>query len=192
MRSIKTIGMAVVAVLALAVVGVAQASAHEFTASAVGLTIKGKALNTQVFKTSAGTVECTTATPSGKTEALKAETQKIAVNYGNCEAFGATEVSISTAHYDFNANGTVTIESAITINAKTIFGEECVVTVEGGQTVGTVSYKPAEGKITEESKVEKIKSTATGGSFCGSGESSTGTYSGNNLVEAEGGTVGWE
>lgn len=186
MRSIKMMGMTIVAVLAFAAVGVASASAAEFQASAEGLALKGEATSAeQVFKTGSGTVECATATPSGATEALKATEQKVKVEYGSCKAFGASSVTVSPAEYDFNANGTVKIENDIVISVKSILGS-CTVTV-GPQDVGSVSYNNVGKGIEEESNVTGIEYTSSGG-VCGS-SGTEGTYAGSAFVEAEGGTI---
>jgi len=190
----KKLGV-LVAVFALCAIGAANASAANFTASAVG-SLTGKALENQVFTTNGGTVTCTKAATSGEIKETTATKQHVTVNYSGCTAFGFATVHISAATYNFTSNGEVHIESPVTITVTAgIFGE-CTVTV-GKQTVSKVDFK-TEMVVTEgppkvehpistvvTPTVEKIKYTSTGGVCGSSGEN--GTYKGANTVERVGG-----
>jgi hypothetical protein len=187
MSRIKALVLCAVAVCALSVALTAGASAAEFHASKVGGTLKGTQLNTQKFKVTGGTVECTKAATSGKTAALLAATQLVTVVYTGCSAFGLG-ATVTPAQYILNANGTSVVENNITI---TVAAASCSITVSpsGNGTLKTVVYKNSAGKIIEESAVTAITYTSTGGTCGASGNN--GTYTGNNDVELEGGTLGW-
>jgi hypothetical protein len=183
MKSIKVWGIALVAVFAFSAVAVANASASQFEASKEG-TLTGHALNNQVFTTGGGgEVTCTIAKTSGTVTELVATHQKVKVEYEGCKAFGVT-VKVSPAEYDLFANGEVDILNTITINATV-----CKVIVNGteNQNLTSVGYANNAGKIIEESTVTGITSKVEGFG-CGSA-SNKGTYTGNNEVELEGGTL---
>lgn len=185
MRSFKKLGI-LVAVFALCAIGAANASAAEFTASATG-SITGEALETQVFTTSGGTVECDTAVTSGTISSTAATSQHVTVEYDSCSAF-FFPVHISPATYNFTANGETHIEKAISITVTGgIFGE-CTITVPK-QSVTSVDFaNSGTSNVKVTPTVTGIDYTSTGG-ICGS-SGSEGTYSGANEVSrAEGGTL---
>ena len=185
---LRLIGLSLVAVFAFSVV--ASASAHEFIASKTG-TLKGTG-GAQVFKTSAGNVECASLTASGQVTALKAASQNVSVAYEKCEAFGS-KVTISTAEYAFNAAETVgVIGKAIVVTDAT--GKCSVLVSFGGAnaTLKTVKYKNVGKGITTETNVAAINYTPTGG-VCGTAKLNTnGTYTGSATTEVVGGTLKWE
>lgn len=182
MRYIKIL-VALSAIFALTAVGASAASAASFEASKVPGNLKGKATTTQVFTVNGGKVECTTATTTGKVVESPAAAQKVTVNYSGCKAFGFVSVTISPAEYNLHAAGTVDILNTITINV----AGSCTVTVGPQSGLKTVSYENKSGKILEKSAVTGIKYTSSGG-FCGT-SGTNGTYTGNNEVEEEGGTL---
>jgi hypothetical protein len=188
MRLLKKFSVLAIAVFAISVVGVASASASQFTASANG-ELSGKALTNQVFVTNGGTVTCTGAATTGTVVAPSAAKQEVTVKYSGCTAFGFASVEISPATYEFTATGGgVAILNTITIKIP-LAG--CSVSV-GPQSVGSTSFSnPTTSTIKEVSSVSKIKYTSTGG-LCGtSGEN--GTYTGNSeLSRVGGGTVQYD
>jgi hypothetical protein len=184
MRTMKKFGVLAVAVFALSVIGVANASAAQFTASATG-ELAGEALETQVFTTNGGTVECTTAATTGSIVATASTEQEVTVNYSGCKAFGIANVDISPATYLFTANGEVHIKEAVTITVtKTLLSGECTVTVPA-QTVGTVDFATNGNNIKVTPTVTGIKYTSSGAPCGTSGEN--GTYTGPNEVHRVGG-----
>jgi hypothetical protein len=197
MHFLKKFGVLAIAVLALSVVGVANASAaSQFTASATG-TLEGKAENNQVFTAASGSpaVVCTAAHTTGSIVSLATPTQEVTVVYSGCTIPGLFNAPVDniTATYELHAGngpntGTVTIVNNIVINAT---GLGCSTTVAAGQTVGTLNYTNINSntEITQESNVTGLKSTSTG--LCPSG--TTGTYTGNNIVHrVGGGFVRWD
>jgi hypothetical protein len=190
MRTLKKLGVLAVAVFAISVVGVASASAAQFTASAVG-NLEGHALSgaegKQVFTTNAGTVSCIAATTEGEIKSTAATEQEVTVNYGGCTAFGIVNVDISPATYNFHSSGTVDIKKEITITVTGgIFGT-CTVKVPSGQTVGTVAFSNSgTNNILVNPSVTGIKYESSGG-LCGSGTATNGTYVGKSEVNRVGG-----
>ena len=182
MKRIRVLAPTVIATLAVSITSVASASAHEFVASKTGKT-KSSAKTEQVFNTGSGEVKCKKLSGKGEVTALKTTTHKESVTYSECTAFGFVKVKITTAKYEFNANGSVKLENEITITPE---GAGCTVKVPA-QTLESVSYSNESGKIDTESHVKGIKSKGSGG-ICG-GENSTGTYSGTAVTELEGGTL---
>jgi hypothetical protein len=188
MRRITILGTILLVALALVGIETASVSAqtHEFIASKTGK-IKGKSTGTQVFKTGAGEVECTSASTAGEITELSSTTNKEVVSYTGCSGFGET-VTISSVHFEFNASGSAKIEKSVTVTPE---GAGCEVIIPS-QTVETMGYtNNSGGKVTAAASVSKIKSKGSGG-VCGGEEETTGTYSGSIQAELEGGTVEWK
>jgi hypothetical protein len=161
-----------------------SANGHEFIASKTGKT-KSKQANTQILKTSAGTIECTTVSGTGEMSEAKSVTHKEVLTYSNCTGFG-TSIKVSAAHFEFNANGSARLEKTVDVTPE---AAGCEVLIEP-QTLETLSYTNTSGKLMASASVTKIHTKGTGG-LCG-GENTTGTYSGSLEGEIEGGTVEWK
>jgi hypothetical protein len=189
MKRIVMLGLALMAACSMAGISAISVSATgaEFVASKTGKT-KGKQNNAQVFKTGAGTLECSTVTSIGEITALKSTMHKETLTYSGCVAFGYTEVTVSAAHFEYSANGSARLEETITI---TPVGAGCSIQIEP-QTVEGMTYKnESTGQISAKANVAKIVSKGTGGE-CG-GENRAGTYTGSVEAELEGSssTVKW-
>ncbi len=186
MQRLTMFGMVLLA--ALAVGGVeavsVSASGHEFISSKTGKT-KGKSTSAAVFKTSAGTLECSEVTGAGEIAEGKSTTHKETYTYSGCSAFGSS-VTMSPAHFEFNAGGTAKLEKAVTI---TPTGSECEIVIPV-QTVEGITYENASGKIKASANIFKIHSKGTGGS-CGA-ENTEGSYTGSVTGEVEGGSLEWK
>jgi hypothetical protein len=161
-----------------------SANGHEFIASKTGKT-KSKGTNNQIFKTTAGTIECGAVTGTGEMTETKMVTHKETLTFSECSGFGMV-VSITSAHLEYNANGSARLEKTVDITPE---GAGCEVLIEP-QTLEAISYTSASGKVTASANVSKIHSKGTGGD-CG-GENTTGTYTGSIQGEVEGGTVEWK
>jgi hypothetical protein len=162
-----------------------SANGHEFIASKTGKT-KSKGTNAQIFKTSAGAIECSSVTGTGEMTETKMVTHKEVLTFKECFGFGM-EVTITAAHLEYNANGSAKLEKTVNISPE---GSGCEVLIEP-QTLEAISYSNVSGgKIKASANVSKIVSKGTGGD-CG-GESKTGTYTGSIQGELEGGTVEWK
>jgi hypothetical protein len=199
MMRVRTLGVALVAVLAMSAVAAATASAHKFKASEAS-ELTGKALNVHKFKTNGGTVECKKAEPKGKSVAGEVETQEVEVAYSECEfksILGTKKAKVSpNPKYKFYANE----EKVDVLNATTapivieVEGSGCNVKVssEGNGGLKKATYGNLSGGKTLEVKaaVTGITYKSTGG-FCGEG-GTNGTYEGNEEVSlVGGGTLEW-
>jgi hypothetical protein len=186
----RVIKFGLILIAALGVAGVSavsvSANPHEFYASKTGKT-KSKSTNVQVFKTGAGTLECTEVVGSGEIKAGTSVTHKEVFTYSGCTAFGG-KVKVSAAHFEFNANGPVKLENEVIIEPT---NGECEVVLEP-QTIEHATYEDKSGgKVQAEANAVKIHSKPTGGS-CGSTENTEGSYTGAALGELEGGTLEWK
>jgi hypothetical protein len=173
---------------AFAIAGVSavsvSASGHEFVVSKTGKT-KSKSLNGQIFKTTAGTIECSTVTGTGEMPEAKSVTHKEVLTYSECFGFGMG-IKVTAAHFEYNANGSARLEKTVFVTPE---GAGCEVLIEP-QTLESIAYTNASGKVTAAANVSKIHSRGTGG-VCG-GENTTGTYTGSIQGEVEGGTLEWK
>lgn len=187
MRYITMLGLALLAASAIAGASAisVSASGHEFYASKTGK-IVSKSTTEQVFSTSAGTIECTTASGSGEATAGKSPYNKEVVTYSGCTGFGAS-ITFSAVHFELNANGPMKIEKAVTV---TPVGSGCSVIIPA-QTLESMGYSNSSGKVTAAATVYKIHSHGTGGA-CGTEEETSGSYSGSIQAELEGGTLEWQ
>ncbi len=181
-------------VVALAVLGVCMAatasvSAHEFHASKTGKLL-GLSTSSWVFtlKTGGGAVTCKHVTTTGTITALLALHQLVNVFYSGCEAF-LSPMEIGTAKYLLSADGLAAIENTIVIKVGGV--GNCTITLKP-QDLGTVKFKTDSSNsaaLIEESAVAGIVSTGSGGE-CGTNNTG-GTYTGNNLIFEDGGSLSW-
>lgn len=186
-RYMTLIGVALLAAAAIAGAGAGSVSAtgHEFDASAATkVTIKSS--GNQVFSTGAGTIECTSASGTGEVAAGKTEKEKEVITYSGCSGFNAN-ITISAVHFEFNANGPAKIEKNVTVTPE---DAGCTVTIPA-QTVESVSYSNASGKVDADAAISKIHSYGSGGG-CGTEEETNDTYSGDTVATPESGTLKWE
>lgn len=202
MQIFRRTAMVTVTAMALVAVVVSTAGAEEFSTSGTGKLV-GKALNTQKLKTgSLATVECTSASPAGEVTSEKYNEQPLSISYGGCTVSGLGSATVSLADYTFFLPHLVSILKSITITAKAL-GIECEISVAAGQSLGSsageIEYtnkeKGGQGTLEAKNKITKIASEvvkSNSNSLCGAvGEkSTTGTYTGNDEVELEGGTIG--
>jgi hypothetical protein len=186
MKRIATLGMAVLAVLAIGGANAisVSASGHEFIASKLGKT-KSKGSGIQVFKASGFAIECSSVTGTGEITELHSTTHKEALSFSGCSGLGG-DVSVSTADFDYNANGPATLEKRVLIDPE---GMSCEIVIEP-QTVEGLTYENVSGKLKSDSNISKVKIKATS-SACGSATEAS--YSGTiNAELLEGGTLEWK
>jgi len=187
MKRIVILGAALLTIFGVVAVDAVSVSASgdEFHASKAGKT-KSKGTDVQVFRTSAGSVECSEVTGTGTIAAGSSSSHKEVFTYSGCTAFGTT-VKISSADFEFFASGAIKLENTVTVVPST---KECELVLEP-QTVDGATYENRSGgKIEAEAEAEKVHSKGTGGN-CG-GTSTTGSYGGSDLGELEGGTIEWK
>lgn len=185
MRSVK-VGVVLLAATAFSVVTTTSASATGvFLSSIENAALLSEKIATQTFATNEGSVECQKAKVKG--DALSAENaQAVEVDYESCTAFGFVGVSISVAHYDFKAGGSLEIESPITIEVP-LTG--CVVTVPA-QTVSSVAYATEGNNIKLTPNATSIHYEANG-ACVEEGSFGNGTYKGSSEWMIAGGTLGF-
>ena len=192
MRTLKIIGVAVLAACALSVVVVAPASASVFLASAVGALILDNQLNTHRFSIDGGVMECTKVKSHGITLALSAKSQVATVIYTGCSYVGST-VIVTPAEYQFNADNTVTILNTIVVTSSI---GKCSLKIEPKQNLKTVLYL----LDPNNNNALNIKAEVTGilylssGGLCGPpGLLHNGTYTGESLAFLDGGgKLAWD
>lgn len=161
-----------------------SANSEEFVANKTGKTV-GAGTN-QVFKTGAGTIECTTVTGTGKIESLNFTAHKEVLTYSGCSGFGVA-LTVTPAHFEFLADKAAKLEKTVTISSESL---TCKVLLEP-QTLNGVSYTNSSGKLLASASVTGVHSIPTGGT-CGSRENTEGSYSGSIEAELEGGTIEWK
>lgn len=162
MRSIKTVGLVLIAAFVLGGSATA-ASAHEFVASNTG-TLSGVAETAQEFQMSLGKLDCEEASMSGVVSApLAKATQDLTVHYEECEVLG-TVFTASPAEYEFAANGTAVL-------LKPFVMQSALCTVEFFQSTGnplnSVSYSDEGGSL---HVLTRIANLSYNGGSCGSGD----------------------
>ena len=185
MLRIRLVGMMLIAVLAFTGV----ASAHNFVAEKAGA-VKRISNTNQTFTTGAGIgVVCTTvAVNNANAVAGKQLTLLADVSYTGCKVLGIFNATVTTAKYLFSADETVNVENTIVISVP-VAG--CTITVLPQNNLLKVKYKNNGANVVVEANVHSIRSHGSGGE-CGTGTTSTGTYTGNTEVGSTGQTVSWE
>jgi hypothetical protein len=184
----KTLGVAIVALLAMSAFVSSAASATNFTASKYPTagTVTSSGSGNEKFKFEAGTVECHLhlhiAAISGPTLGLT-----LFPTYSNCKAFGFLSASIDMNECDeeiYVPTGfaiVCTLESKIAITAST-----CEVQIGGQGGLGKVDLANSGSGISMQATVTGIAYTVTkdgfGCPFSGTGAKTGGTYTQSNAV----------
>ncbi|HEX5711818.1 MAG TPA: hypothetical protein VFX85_00725 [Solirubrobacterales bacterium] len=195
MHRIKTFGVALIAMMAMGAVAASLASANEFTATEYPVTLTGfdEAGFAPVFTTTAGTVQCPTATYHATVE--KATTSvPVTPTYSGCTAFGFPAViDLNGCTYKFNIGAGETTEGTadlvcpagkeITVTAISAGIVKCTVHVAPQTGLGSLKYTniltketdpPSTEEITIDVTLQKIKYSHTQGTGLGSCPSGAG------------------
>jgi hypothetical protein len=166
----------VVALIVLVGTPAASASAQKFMITKLG---KGKmvAASAQLIKTAAGTIECKKASAALELTAYEFTILEVPkLEYSECTGFGTT-VHVTTASYEFNVNGAIQLEKAMTIEPE---GAGCSFVFERA-TVEAASYSiNASGLLVLDVDVSGLPYSTTGGACGTSGKAK---YTG--VLEAE-------
>jgi hypothetical protein len=195
-RNLKVLGLALVAVLALAATMASSASATNkyFHSNADSTSLTGEQTNVHVFKTTAGELTCEKAHFKGSQ--VGKTSQEVTINtieYINCHIiiFGSTvamTVKTNECDYRFTAQKT----NGVNIEAETVHlicpagkkiqisGAGCTVEV-GEQTLSKVSYSNVGEMVDVNADVANIVYNHSGFT-CGTGSGNNGTYKGNVTV----------
>lgn len=160
-----------------------SAQSHEFIASKTGKT-KSKAVGAQIIRFGSQAVECTESSGTGEVTATSSTTHKEAIDFGNCNGLGGT-VTISTADFEFNADGQAKLENRVTI---TVTGADCEVIAEP-QTDQSLTYTTSGSDLKSEANIKGIALKGSGGECGGNKEAK---YTGTMEAELEGGTLSWK
>ncbi len=172
---------------ALTITAAPASAFKEFIQKPMKAAFEIKGDNTQVFKTKAGTVECTEVKGDGGTIVEKTPTIPADFEYAGCKAFGIVGAKVTPIEYKLYANGKAAIQSKVIILATTGKLIECEVEVpeaSGGRNseLSTFAYSNLNPGFTAEANVTgityKIKRNVGGGCGTAEGESKEGTYSG--------------
>jgi len=164
-RNLKTLGVALCAVLALSVVAASAASAANYTASSYPAIGTGtSAVGNDVFKTEAGNVECKSHFTG--TLAAASSTLTVTPTYTECKAFGFLNatVTMGTCDYQFQAPTLVSADN-YTAAVKVVCGATPI-TITAGTCKATVGAQSPAGNvaITDETAAGdvKVKANVTG------------------------------
>jgi hypothetical protein len=196
-RSLKVMGLALVAVLALTAVAASAASAAEFHSEASSTFIHGEQSVENVFTVNSRTVTCKEATFTGTQTGTATTTLTIHPTYGNCTAFGLpAKVSTAGCNYQFNQptgsgpfSGTVNIVcetgSKIEINVNE---GTCNITVAAQGPLSSLTYtnegSGSSRAVSVGANVSGISSTVSGGILaCGTNGTRSATYTGTVLTK---------
>jgi hypothetical protein len=204
-RKMKSVGIAVAAMLAISAVSAVGAQAASFHSSVEKTHLTGSQVGENIFDTFAGNVKCKKATFTSTSQEVgekvtattwKKATATVVPSYSECTAFGqAATITVVNCHYTITPTsataGTLNVVESggtclITINST---AGNCKVTV-GAHTPGkpnlVFTNEEFEGKkvVLVTSKVEEIKYTVDGpGTVCGTpGSYSDGKYTGSVRV----------
>lgn len=213
-RTLKALGLAFIAVVAMSAFGAATSQAvPKFTCSAYPCTATGtNTIGGEKFTTEAGSVECDS---HFLVEAVRnhgepatdlhgpATTVTVTANYTHgdgCTAFGflGAHVTMNTCDYIFHATERVSAgvyKHHVDVNCPTgggitIVAATCEATVGAQNGLTTVTTTNVGGSVTVQPEVTGIKMNVTkdgfGCPFSGTGEK-TGTYHGDVLISRVGG-----
>ena len=191
-RKLKTLGVALFAVLALTAVAASAASAASYTASTYPTTGTGEsALGNDVFTTEAGKVECQSHFEGTLTESSKHLT--VTAKYTGCKAFGFLNATVSHCKYTFTEP---TLTEVDTYHAEvdvvgapcTIVASTCEVSVptQGPLGIVEITLDTIAKDVTVKANVSKIKYTVTkdgiGCPFSSTGEKTGATYTQGSAI----------
>jgi hypothetical protein len=189
-RKLKTLGLALVAVLAMGI-SAASASAANFHSESTSTVLTATQVNQHTFTSNAGTVHCTTATFSGTTSSTSTTqtSQELTPAYSGCTntTFGGATVDVGTCKYRLHAAGTADV-TGCGVNGLRVTAPGCTITVPDQTGLSKVSYATGGTGTTHDLLAEiaiiGIKYTQSG-FLCSSGTFTNGTLTGTATVTGE-------
>jgi hypothetical protein len=204
MKHLKTLGLAAMAVLALAaMVGVSSASAKEFH-SAASTNLVSAIINPHVYNLTGAEVACNNITFNGTAAASgTSETIKVKPSYSNCNAFGFLSATVNTAgcEYKFNANTTTMDLEGCTAGGINVVISGCSSFVPNqtginGITYGNTNTAPNR-TMDVKTASNNIKANVTSANLFGcplteGGKHNTGKYNGETGMMGATGETFWE
>jgi hypothetical protein len=193
MKRIALVSFTLVAMLAVNVSG--AMAAHTFLATTLG-TVKGKNLNTQVFKSTAVNFECKSVKSTGQLVAMSAKTQIVHTTYSRCSTAGMA-VAVTEAEFQLNAEGSVSLLNNVVVTINT-GGCSLKLAAASNSSLKTVKYAATGKHLRVATELIGISYQSSGPegteSLCGKGsvKASNGSYLGEVEYELEnGGTLAW-
>ncbi|HST70733.1 MAG TPA: hypothetical protein VLI94_13885 [Solirubrobacterales bacterium] len=186
---LKTLGLAMVAVLAMSAF-VASAAQAQYTASSYPTTATAESsLGNDVFTTEGGTVECASHFEGTLNEA--STTLTVTPTYTNCKAFGfaSATVTMNGCAYVFHrvskSSSDVTIECPAG-KVITIVAGNCEVTIGAQGQLSSISTSNSGSHVNAQANVSGIHYTVTKDgflcTFTGTGGKTGGTYKQGSAV----------
>jgi hypothetical protein len=146
-RKLKALGLALVAVFALAAMSAATASAEEFHSETAHTTYTGAQVAEDIFTVNAGTVKCKKAEYAGTQSVATSKEATVSPTYKECTAFGFvnTTIDVNGCGYIFTRTPVNGDESSIHIecpagNSIVVTAFNCEVTVPAQTLSGGVTY----------------------------------------------------
>jgi hypothetical protein len=145
MKHVKMLGVAAVAAMAvMALVGVASASAFtNFNGESAPVRIEGTQSETAKFKTSAGTIECSSGTFKGESAVATTETIESSFAYGGCKFLGFINVTVvpNGCKYLFHASGSADVVNCESGKTITFTAAGCTVSVGAQTGLSPITYE---------------------------------------------------
>jgi hypothetical protein len=189
MKRITISGLAILAVLALGVVGVASASAHEFISKPVKGKVEGVQKGSHVFTLNAGKVSCSKVSATGEVMAEISKVTRETLKYSSCFAFGF-EAKVSDVKFEFNAEGTAKLENTVTVEVPEA-GCHVTLSTTGNEKLSTITYANKGTKELEVTAAAKNIHYEASGGPCGAEEAkeTNGEYSGKSVVKVKEGSI---
>lgn len=123
-RNLKTLGLALAAVLAMSVVAVPSASAVEFHSEAAETILEGAATEGAEWALEGGTIECASAKFEGKMTGTTGSKITVTPSYSECTGFGGFPTTV-------NMNGCTYVFDSGTQEGESIEGSEEISCPEG-------------------------------------------------------------
>ncbi len=184
---LKSLGLALVAMLALSAVIASAASATNFTASSYPTAATAEsALGNDVFKTEGGSWECKTHYAAAALSA-PSETLTVTPTWTSCKSFGFLSATVNTNGCDlvFHVSGAMDYQCP-SGKAITIVSGTCEISIGAQKGLQKVDFANSAGKISAQFTVTGISYTVLkdgfGCPFGGTGLKTGATYTQSNPI----------
>jgi hypothetical protein len=206
MIRVRTLGLALVAMLAISAIAAASASAFEnFVANPFPQKFTAGQATKHKFTVEGKAVECNMATFTGEAKAEKQKEVEVNAAYSECTAFAfiGSTVTMNGCKYDLHIiPGTNKGEADVVhcntgkeIEIAVSNGSGCLITVGEQKGLKEITYGNVEGKNKRKSvevviAIKKIKLKSNGlGLGCPKATATEGEYAGSSIAEGETGTL---
>jgi hypothetical protein len=196
-RNLKTLGLTLIAALAMCATIASAASAAEFHSAAAPTTISGSQSTTNSFHVpGAGSWECTNATFHSSQASTTANELTVHPEWSGCKSFGFATMDIITTGCNFtftqpnastqSVTHIVCSGNPIRITPTVFGGSVCTITYGSQSPSGAVDFKnEAGGKVLLTWTITGISHSAG----CGASSASDGVYTGSVLLSGSSGAI---